>query len=87
MVWPSPKNGQQEDPKEAAPLEANSWKTKAWGPRTIWTDVIQRDLLNVGLGWSVEEAEIAAQDHTVWKILTSQAASADMQICMMLTGR
>ena len=30
-------------------------------------------------GWSVEEAEIAAQDHTVWKILTSQAAGADLQ--------
>ena len=41
-------------------------------------NVIQRDLLNLGLGWSVEEAEIAAQDRTVWKILTSQAASADM---------
>ena len=29
--------------------------------------------------WMVcREAEIAAQDRTVWKILTSQAASADM---------
>ena len=37
-----------------------------------------RDILNLGLGWSVEEAGIAAQDRTVWKILTSQAASADM---------
>ena len=44
----------------------------------MWTNVIQRDLLNLGLGWSVEEAEIAAQDRTVWKILTSQAAGADM---------
>ena len=34
--------------------------------------------LTIGLGWFVEEAEIAAQDRTVWKILTSQAASADM---------
>ena len=44
----------------------------------MWIDAIQRDLLNLGLGWSVEEAEIAAQDRTVWKILTSEAASADM---------
>ena len=27
---------------------------------------------------SKEEAEVAAQDRTVWRILTSQAASADM---------
>ena len=40
--------------------------------------VIHRDLLNLGLRWSVAEVEIAAQDRTVWKILTSQAASADM---------
>ena len=46
--------------------------------RTMWTNVIQRDLLNLGLGWFVEEAEIAAQDRTVWTILTSQTASADM---------
>ena len=44
----------------------------------LWTDVTQRDLLNLGLGWSVEEAEIAAQDRTVWIILTSQTAGADM---------
>ena len=44
----------------------------------MWTDVIQRDLLDLGLGWSVEEVKIATQDHTVWKILTSQAASTDM---------
>ena len=36
------------------------------------------DLLNLGLEWSVEEAKIVAQDHTVWKILTSQTAGADM---------
>ena len=54
-------NKKCEDPKEAAPLEANSWKMEVWPcgqPRTIWADV-QRDL---GFGWSVEEAEIAAQD-------------------------
>ena len=33
MVWPSSKNGQREDPKEAAPLEANSWKMKAWATK------------------------------------------------------
>ena len=68
------------DPQEA----------KAWEPRTMWTDIIWRDLINLGLnkqcllqrfskidkfGWSVEEVEIAAQDFTVWKILTTQAGS------------
>ena len=28
-------------------------------------------------GWSVEEAEVAAQDRTIWKIFISRAASAD----------
>ena len=28
-------------------------------------------------GWSIEEAEVAAQDRTVWRILTSQVACAD----------
>ena len=51
----------------------NDWiPKKLWKPvhgkrnrgrtRTKWTDVIQRDLMNLGFGWSVEEAEVAAQD-------------------------
>ena len=43
-------------------------------PRTKWIDVIQRDLRNLGFGWTIEEAEVAAQDRTVWRILTSQEA-------------
>ena len=43
-----------------------------------WSDVIHRDLINLGFGWSIEEAEVAIQDRTVRRILTSQAASADM---------
>ena len=27
--------------------------------------------------WSVEEAEVAAQDRTIWKLFSNQAASAD----------
>ena len=46
------------------------------GQRT--KDVIQRDLRNLGFGWTIEEAEVAAQDRTVWRILISQAAPADM---------
>ena len=45
-------------------------------PKILWTDVIQRDLLNLVC---VEGAEIADQEHTVWKIFTSQAAGADRQ--------
>ena len=68
---------------ERIPKRLHLWKPthgrwRRGRPRTMWTNVIQRDLLNLGLRWSVEEAEIAAQDRTVWKILTSQAASADM---------
>ena len=46
-------------------------------PRTTWRDVIQRDLTLLDTGWSIEEAEVAAQDRTIWKIFTSRAASAD----------
>ena len=53
-------------------------KRKRGRPRTKWTDIIQRDLLNLGFGWPIEEAEMAAQDRTVWRIVTSQAASVDM---------
>ena len=28
-------------------------------------------------GWSVDEAEVAAQDWSIWKIFTSRATSAD----------
>ena len=68
---------------ERIPKRLHLWKPthgrrRRGRPRTVWTDVIQKDLLNIGLGWSVEEAEIAAQDRTVWKILTSQAAGAEM---------
>ena len=68
---------------ERIPKRLHLWKPthgrrRRRRPRTMWTSVIQRDLLNLGLGWSVEEAEIAAQDRIGWTILTSQAASADM---------
>ena len=36
--------------------------------------------------WSIEEAEVAAQDRTVWRILTSQEACADNAWCW-LVGR
>ena len=35
-------------------------------------------LLFIGTGWSVEEAELAAQDRSIWKRLTSHAADAEM---------
>ena len=30
------------------------------------------------LGWSVEEAEVAAKDRSMWKFLVNQAAGASM---------
>ena len=34
--------------------------------------------------WSVEEAEVAAQDRTIWKLFSNQAASADNALCFLL---
>ena len=70
--------------KERFPKRLHLWKPthgrrRRGRQRTLWTDVIQRDLINLGLGWSVEEVEIAAKVCSVWKILTSHAASSDMR--------
>ena len=51
-------------------------------PRASRKNVIQRDLSRLGTGWPVEEAEVAAQDLSIWKLLTSHAAGVK---CMMLT--
>ena len=32
----------------------------------------------LGTEWSVEEAEVAAQDRSVWKYLSNQAACAEL---------
>ena len=45
--------------------------------RTTWKNVIQEDLTKLGTEWSTEEAEVAAQDRSVWKFLSSQAACAE----------
>ena len=47
-------------------------KRRRGRPRTTWRDVIQRDLTFLDTGWSVEKAEVAAQDRTIWKIFTSR---------------
>ena len=52
-------------------------KRRPGRPKTAWKDVIQKDIAKLDLGWSVEEAEIAAKDRTVWRHLSSQAAGAD----------
>ena len=53
-------------------------KRKRGRPRTMWKDVIQRDLKTLGFDWSVEEAEVATQDRALWRFLVGQAASAEM---------
>ena len=68
--------------KDRAPKMLYLWKPthgkrRRGRPRTTWRDVIQRDLTLLDTGWSIEEAEVAAQDRTIWKIFTSRAASAD----------
>ena len=52
-------------------------KRRRGRPKTTRRDVIQRDLTLLDTGWSVEEAEVAAHDRTIWKFFTSQAANAD----------
>ena len=47
-------------------------------PRTTWKNVIQWDLRRLGTEWSTEEAEVAAQDRSVWRYLSSQAACAEL---------
>ena len=37
-----------------------------------------KDINKMDLGWSVEEAEVAAKDRCVWKFLVHQAAGASM---------
>ena len=53
-------------------------KRRPGRPRTTWKNVIQRDLRKLGTEWSTEEAEVAAQDRSVWKYLSSQAACAEL---------
>ena len=47
-------------------------------PRTAWKDTINKDINKMDLGWSVEEAEVAAKDRSVWKFLVNQAVGASM---------
>ena len=47
-------------------------------PRTAWKDTINKDINKMDLGWSVEEAEVAAKDRSVWKFLVNQAAGASI---------
>ena len=47
-------------------------------PRTAWKDTINKDINKMDFGWSVEEAEVAAKDRSVWKFLVNQAAGASM---------
>ena len=46
--------------------------------RTTWKNVIQMDLRRLGTEWSTKEVEAAAQDRSVWKYLSSQAACAEL---------
>ena len=42
-------------------------KLRSGRRRTTWKNVIQRDLRRLGIEWSTGEAEVAAQDRSVWK--------------------
>ena len=58
------------------------WSPSAYGyephTRTRWRDVIHRDITRLDSKWSVEDAEGAARDRVLWRLLSSQAAGAGM---------
>ena len=47
-------------------------------PKTSWREVIQKDINKMDLGWTAEEAEVAARERIMWRHLSSQAVSAVM---------
>ena len=78
MVWPCVANGPREIPRTLYLWNPTHGKRKRGRPRTMWKDVIQRDLKTLGFDWSVEEAEVATQDSALLRFLVGQAASAEM---------
>ena len=58
-------------------METNSWEAQTWPALEPHGEMLFREISpSWTSGWSVEEAEVAAQDRTIWKIFTSRAASA-----------
>ena len=66
-------DGQRWDTKETTSMETILWEVTKDKEDRHHPDGPP----NLGFGWSAEEAEVAAQERTVWSILTNQAASAD----------
>ena len=63
------------------PKKLYLWKPAAHGkrrpsrPKTSWGAVIQKDISKMDLGWTVEEAEVAARERIMLRYLSNQAVS------------
>ena len=53
-------------------------KRKAGRPKTSRTQVIQKDIARLSLGWRLEDAEAIAKDRVIWRRISCQAAGAVM---------
>ena len=65
------------------PKKLNLWKPAhgKWGSgvlKTSWWAVMQKDISKMNLGWTVEEAEVAAREQIMWRYLSNLAVSAVM---------
>ena len=65
-------------PKQLYFWKPTHGRRKPGRPRTTWRDVIQRDITRLDSEWTVEDAEGAARDRVLWRLLSSQAAGAGM---------
>ena len=71
-------------PKRLHLWKPSNGRQRRGRPRTKWIDVIQRDLRNLGFGWTIEVQR--------WQLKTAlfggfSPVRQPVQICMMLTGR
>ena len=62
--------------QESVHLEARLWKAQTWPTKDVMEGVITKDINKLECRWSVEEAEIAAKNRSMWKHLSRQAAGA-----------
>ena len=63
-------------PKKAYTWKPVHGKRRPGRPKMSWKEVIKKDINKLECGWSVEEAEVAARDRSIWKYLSRQAAGA-----------
>ena len=78
MVWSCSANGRKSPTEAAVQMEANLREAQTRETQDSMEGCYQEDIDLLGLGLTVEDAEQLAQDRTVWRTLSSQAAGAEM---------